>query len=129
MNTIRWKWLASALSQALPSLVTFAPDPLCEIPNKTKKHAAAVFIGPTGVGKTTTIAKLAARLALRERRRVELITLDTYRIAAVEQLKTYAEIIGTRCHVARSVMEVDTLVRRFSKRGHCFDRFRRTQSS
>ncbi len=102
------------LSQALPSLVTFAPDPLCEIPNKAKKYAAAVFIGPTGVGKTTTIAKLAARLALRERRRVELITLDTYRIAAVEQLKTYAEIIGTRCHVARSVMEVDTLVRRFA---------------
>ena len=52
------------------------------------------IIGATGVGKTTTIAKLAARVALHERRRVELVTLDTYRIAAVEQLKTYAEIIG-----------------------------------
>lgn len=101
------------LCQALPSFVNFASDPLSSS-DTPKKYAAVVFIGPTGVGKTTTIAKLAARLALRERRRVELITLDTYRIAAVEQLKTYAEIIGTRCHVARSVMEVDALVRRFA---------------
>lgn len=102
------------LCQALPSFARFSGDPLSPLPNTQKKYTAAVFIGPTGVGKTTTIAKLAARLALRERRRIELITLDTYRIAAVEQLKTYAEIIGTRCHVARSVMEVDTLTRRFA---------------
>jgi flagellar biosynthesis protein FlhF len=51
------------------------------------------FIGPTGVGKTTSIAKLAANFALYENRRVGLITADTYRIAAVEQLKTYAEIM------------------------------------
>jgi flagellar biosynthesis protein FlhF len=70
-------------------------------------------IGSTGVGKTTTVAKLAARIALEERRRVELVTLDTYRIAAVEQLKTYAEIIGAGCHVVRSVLELDVLIRRF----------------
>jgi flagellar biosynthesis protein FlhF len=51
------------------------------------------LIGPTGVGKTTTVAKLAANLKLRERRRVGLITIDTYRIAAVDQLRTYADII------------------------------------
>ncbi len=52
------------------------------------------LVGPTGVGKTTTIAKLAANYSLLAGKRVALITVDTYRIAAVEQLKTYAEIIG-----------------------------------
>jgi flagellar biosynthesis protein FlhF len=51
------------------------------------------LIGPTGVGKTTTIAKLAARFALAEGKKVGLVTVDTYRIAAVDQLRTYAEII------------------------------------
>lgn len=52
------------------------------------------FVGPTGVGKTTTVAKLAANMTLLEKKKVALITIDTYRIAAVEQLKTYAEIMG-----------------------------------
>ncbi len=51
------------------------------------------LVGPTGVGKTTTLAKLAAHMKLREHRRVGLITIDTFRIAAVEQLKTYAQIL------------------------------------
>jgi len=51
------------------------------------------LVGPTGVGKTTTVAKLAARFKLRQGLRVGLLTVDTYRIAAVEQLKTYADII------------------------------------
>ncbi len=60
------------------------------------------LIGPTGVGKTTTIAKLAANFCLREHRKVGLITIDTYRIAAVEQLKTYAQIIDVPLEVATS---------------------------
>ncbi|MFQ5410714.1 MAG: flagellar biosynthesis protein FlhF [Phycisphaerae bacterium] len=51
------------------------------------------LVGPTGVGKTTTIAKLAANMKLRENKSVGLITIDSYRIAAVEQLKTYAQIL------------------------------------
>lgn len=51
------------------------------------------FVGPTGVGKTTTIAKLAAHYRLRRHCRVGLVTVDTYRIAAVDQLRTYADII------------------------------------
>ena len=64
-----------------------------------------VLIGPTGVGKTTTIAKLAANFALFEGKSVGLITIDTYRIAAVEQLKTYAEIINLPIEVVYTVGE------------------------
>ena len=52
------------------------------------------FVGPTGVGKTTTLAKIAARCICTFRKSVALITIDTYRIAAVEQLKVYGEIMG-----------------------------------
>ncbi|ONI44523.1 hypothetical protein AN641_06995 [Candidatus Epulonipiscioides gigas] len=52
------------------------------------------FVGSTGVGKTTTIAKLTAIKVLEENKKVVLLTADTYRIAAVAQLKTYAEILG-----------------------------------
>lgn len=52
------------------------------------------FIGPTGVGKTTTIAKIASRFKLDEKAKIAFITADTYRIAAVEQLRTYANILG-----------------------------------
>lgn len=52
------------------------------------------FIGPTGVGKTTTLAKIAAQLVLEEKYNIGLITADTYRIGAVEQLKTYSDILN-----------------------------------
>ena len=64
------------------------------------------LIGPTGVGKTTTLAKLAANLKLREKHRVGLITLDTYRIAAVDQLKRYADIIGSPLKVVGNIDEL-----------------------
>ncbi len=51
------------------------------------------LVGPTGVGKTTTVAKLAAGFRIEARRRVGLLTIDTFRIAAVQQLKAYAEIM------------------------------------
>ena len=60
----------------------------------------AVFIGPTGVGKTTTIAKLSSLFILNDGAKVGLITSDTYRIAAIEQLKTYAEILDIDIKVA-----------------------------
>jgi flagellar biosynthesis protein FlhF len=64
------------------------------------------LVGPTGVGKTTTVAKLAAAYKLRHGRRVGLVTTDTYRIAAVDQLRTYAEIIGLPLKVAMSPAEM-----------------------
>lgn len=62
-------------------------------PAQAGRGVTVCLIGPTGVGKTTTIAKLAANYKLREHRSVGLITIDNYRIAAVDQLRTYAEII------------------------------------
>ncbi|MDR7072158.1 flagellar biosynthesis protein FlhF [Fictibacillus barbaricus] len=58
------------------------------------------LIGPTGVGKTTTIAKIGAKAVLKDGKKVAFITTDTYRIAAIEQLKTYAEILNIPCEIA-----------------------------
>jgi len=76
------------------------------------RRRVAALVGPTGVGKTTTIAKLAANYRLREKRQVGLITVDTYRIAAVEQLRTYAEIIDLPMQVVSTPREMRQAVRR-----------------
>ena len=64
------------------------------------------LVGPTGVGKTTTIAKLAANYRLREKARIGLVTVDTYRIAAVDQLRTYADIIDLPMEVVATPSEM-----------------------
>jgi len=64
------------------------------------------FVGPTGVGKTTTIAKLAAEQALKKGRKVGFITSDTYRIAAVDQLRTYANILNIPIEIVFSSMDL-----------------------
>lgn len=66
-----------------------------------KKYVA--LLGPTGVGKTTTLAKLAAICSLQKQKKVAMITTDTYRIAAVEQLKTYAQILNVPIEVAYNI--------------------------
>ncbi len=69
--------------------------------NKAKdEKRIKAYVGATGVGKTTTLAKLAARYSLMQKKSVGLITLDTFRIAAIEQLKTYAKIMEIRMEVA-----------------------------
>lgn len=72
------------------------------------------LVGPTGVGKTTTVAKLAASFKLRHGKRTGLITADTYRIAAVDQLRTYAEIIGVPLEVALTPAEMTEAVARLA---------------
>lgn len=74
------------------------------IPPRGTKTVA--LIGPTGVGKTTTLAKLAANFVIKEGCKVALVTADTYRISAVEQLKTYADIIGVPIEVVYSPDEL-----------------------
>ncbi len=69
------------------------------------RHVVAL-VGPTGVSKTTTIAKLAAGFRIEARRRVGLLTIDTFRIAAVQQLKAYAEIMDLPMEVVERVDEM-----------------------
>ncbi|MCS7100839.1 MAG: flagellar biosynthesis protein FlhF, partial [Burkholderiaceae bacterium] len=77
------------------------------------KHGGAVvaLVGPTGVGKTTTVAKLAARFAVRYgTSALGLITLDAYRVAAPEQLRTYGRILGTPVHLAQDAATLRELL-------------------
>jgi flagellar biosynthesis protein FlhF len=71
---------------------------------------AVMLVGPTGAGKTTTIAKLAARAALIENRRVCLVTLDNYRVGGVDQIRTFAELIGVPLEVAESPADLGALI-------------------
>lgn len=68
------------------------------------------LVGPTGVGKTTTIAKVAAKYALVDKKKVSLITFDTFRIGAIEQLKIYAKIIGIPVNVVLSPEELPRVI-------------------
>ena len=64
------------------------------IEKNAREPEAVFFLGPTGVGKTTTIAKIASRLVVHDKKRIALITTDTYRVKAAEQLRTYADILN-----------------------------------
>ena len=90
------EFVKGKLIEQLEKLIT-TTGPI--VRSKTSGAHVVALIGPTGVGKTTTLAKLAANLKIRERHRVGLITLDTYRIAAVDQLKRYADLIGSPLRV------------------------------
>jgi len=71
-----------------------------------KKTKFVFFIGPTGVGKTTTIAKIASGFKMNKNTKMALVTSDTYRIAAVEQLRIYANILGVPLKVIYSADEM-----------------------
>lgn len=78
------------------------------------------FVGPTGVGKTTTLAKVAANSMLKEKNSVAFITADTYRIAAIEQLKTYAKILDVPLEVVYSQQDYKDALNKFSQYDRIF---------
>ncbi|GGJ56074.1 flagellar biosynthesis protein FlhF [Anoxybacillus voinovskiensis] len=78
----------------------------------TKKYVNVV--GPTGVGKTTTLAKIAAHCVLKHQKKVAFITTDTYRIAAIEQLKTYAKILDVPLEVCYNIDDFREAKKKFS---------------
>lgn len=97
--------LVSAIrSSLLERLAPPAPIALAE-------PATVLFIGPTGSGKTTTIAKLAAYCRLERQKSVQLISTDTFRVAAVEQLRTYAEIIGVPFQIALRPQDIPHILK------------------
>lgn len=79
-----------------------------------------IFIGPTGVGKTTTIAKVASQFAVEQKKKVALVTADTYRIAAAEQLRTYANIMQVPFRVIYSEEDMTTVINDFKEYDYIF---------
>ena len=77
-----------------------------------------MLVGATGVGKTTTIAKLASDLVLKQRKKVALITIDTYRIGAQDQLKAYADLLDIPVEVAATPAQLGRLLERFAGFDH-----------
>jgi flagellar biosynthesis protein FlhF len=90
----------------------------CHGPICTRQGTRRVvaLVGPTGVGKTTTIAKLASNFHLREGVRIGLVTTDTYRSAAVDQLRTYSEALGLPLEVAGNAGELQAALTRLADR-------------
>lgn len=87
-----------------------APSPITEGQNLPK---VVFFVGPTGVGKTTTIAKIASKFCVEQHKKITLLTADTYRIAAAEQLRTYASILDVPFRVIYSIEEMQNAVSDF----------------
>lgn len=94
--------ILSAVYQKI--ILKLGPSKALESENEATRFI--FFIGPTGVGKTTTIAKLASSLIMEKKKRIAFVTADTYRIAAVEQLRTYANILDVPMRVVYSPEEM-----------------------
>jgi flagellar biosynthesis protein FlhF len=105
--------LVRGVAQAALNLV--APNS-CLSGLPAKKVVA--FVGPTGVGKTTSIAKLAAHLALQKKKKVLLMTLDGYRIGAIEQLRIYAGLMGIPFRFVDQVSELSRTIEENSRRDY-----------
>ncbi|NWG13359.1 MAG: flagellar biosynthesis protein FlhF [Acidobacteria bacterium] len=105
--------LQQAVAAAARKLVA-APPEAGEAPAKR----IVFFVGPTGVGKTTSVAKLAARLALKLRRKTGLITLDGYRIGAVEQLRAFAGLMGVPFRFVQAASELRRAIEEYAHRDY-----------
>lgn len=97
--------IKNLVSQLMSELIPVEKDYFASINRKV-----LALVGPTGVGKTTTIAKVAANLSLKLKKSVALITIDNFRIGAVEQLRTYAEIVDIPLRVASTPAELEKII-------------------
>jgi len=95
-------------------------DKIDDVISEEDRPKVIFFIGPTGVGKTTSIAKLTADFRLRKQKNIALITADTYRIAAIDQLRTYAEILSVPLKVIYSTSELIEGIKQFNNQEYVF---------
>lgn len=121
MNQLVRMWYASGESMSQTDLYTALAERIedmvatsfpAEHQDCFKKYL--LLVGPTGVGKTTTLAKIAGKAMLEEQKTIAFITTDTYRIAAIEQLKTYANILDVPVEVVYSHQEFQEAKQKFS---------------
>lgn len=87
-----------------------------QIPNDKNRQSIFFFVGPTGVGKTTTIAKIATKLSFIDGRDLALVTADTFRIAAVEQLKVYGDILNLPVSVVYKPIELKDILNKYKNK-------------
>ena len=92
------------------------PDDFARHREQDPAPRVLAFVGPTGVGKTTSIAKLATHPEFFRRKRIGLLCLDTYRVGAVEQIRTYAEIAGLPLEVVYEAADLPLAIRRLANR-------------
>jgi flagellar biosynthesis protein FlhF len=105
--------LMHSIEQAAHALIA-VPTTSDGMPEKK----VVALLGPTGVGKTTSIAKLAARLALQKNKRIVLVTMDGYRIGAIEQLRSYANLMGVPFRFAGQVEELQKVIAENAQRDY-----------
>ena len=103
---------------AVEALIARLPTQTADFKKIPGRPRVTALVGPTGVGKTTTVAKLAADLKLRRKEKVAFITIDTYRIAAIDQLRKYAEILDAPLAVVSRPAEIRDAVARFGDADH-----------
>ena len=108
-----------ALSNAYQKMILKFGNP-AEIKPAENGVKVIFFVGPTGVGKTTTIAKIASKFRLEEKKKVALLTADTYRIAAAEQLRTYANILEVPFRVIYTAEEIKDAIAEFKDYDYIF---------
>lgn len=108
-----------ALANTYQKMILKFGKPSCISP-ATSGPKVVFYVGPTGVGKTTTIAKIASKFSVEDKKKVALLTADTYRIAAAEQLRTYANILEVPFRVIYTVEEIETALRDFKDFDYIF---------
>jgi len=107
-------WTVAEWQQGLVEHLRGELPPGGELRVRRGHRKVVAVVGPTGAGKTTTIAKLAARWRLEQHLKVALVSVDTYRVAAVEQLRTYADIMGLPMEVVATPKEMHAAIARFA---------------
>ncbi|MFJ7751920.1 flagellar biosynthesis protein FlhF [Peribacillus muralis] len=126
MDDLLEKWFASKQRSTVEEVQGWLEESMLAIldqvengkPGLQKKYIN--IVGPTGVGKTTTLAKVAAETMLKHDLKVAFITTDTYRIAAIDQLKTYAKILNVPIEVAYNLEDFKRATERFSHYDYVF---------